>query len=92
MRNGINEMGIPEFMTAAVLTGHGGPEKIVIRDDIPVPKPGTGEVLIKVGACGMNNTDINARIGWYSRSVSSGTDLKGGPDDPVGLEYSPDYR
>ena len=75
-------MGIPEFMTAAVLTGHGGLEKIVIRDDIPVPKPAADEVLIKVGACGMNNTDINTRIGWYSKSVSGGTDSKGGSDDP----------
>lgn len=66
-------MDIPDFMTAAVLTGHGGLEKIIVRNDIPVPEPAADEVLIKVGACGMNNTDINTRIGWYSRSVSSGT-------------------
>ena len=71
-------MVLPNTMTAAVLTGHGGLEKIVVRDDIPVPEPKTNEVLIKVGACGMNNTDINTRIGWYSKSVSNGTTSTGG--------------
>ena len=66
-------MALPKYMTAAVLTGHGGLEKIEVRNDIPVPEPKTNEVLIKVGACGMNNTDINTRIGWYSKSVSNGT-------------------
>ena len=75
-------MDIPEFMTAAVLTGHGGPDKLVIRDNIPVPVPGAHEVLIKVGACGMNNTDINTRIGWYSKSVSGGTNSSGVSEDP----------
>ncbi len=73
-------MNIPEKMTAAVLTGHGGFEKLEIREDVPVPAPGPGEVLIAVGACGMNNTDINTRIGWYSRSVSSGTTSRGGEE------------
>ncbi|MHC4908831.1 MAG: alcohol dehydrogenase family protein, partial [Planctomycetota bacterium] len=39
----------------------------------PVPVPGADEVLIEVAACGMNNTDVNTRVGWYSKSVSSGT-------------------
>ncbi len=73
-------MNIPAKMTAAVLTGHGGFEKLVIRKDVPVPTPGPGEVLIAVGACGMNNTDINTRIGWYSRSVSTGTTTRGGTE------------
>ena len=25
------------------------------------------------GACGMNNTDINTRIGWYAKNVPDGT-------------------
>jgi NADPH:quinone reductase-like Zn-dependent oxidoreductase len=64
-------------MTAAILTGHGGLDKIVVRDDIPRPEPKANEVLIKVGACGINNTDINTRIGWYSKSISSGTTSSG---------------
>lgn len=60
-------------MTAAVLTGHGGFEKLEIRHDWPVPQPKPGEALVRVAACGMNNTDINTRIGWYSDSVEGDT-------------------
>jgi NADPH:quinone reductase-like Zn-dependent oxidoreductase len=56
-----------DLMRAVVLTGHGGIEKLQFRDDIAVPQPKGGEVLIKVGACGMNNTDINTRTAWYDR-------------------------
>ncbi|MCZ6862796.1 MAG: alcohol dehydrogenase family protein [Alphaproteobacteria bacterium] len=64
-------MSIPETMQAVLLTGHGGPEKLVVVDDHPVPVPTSGEVLIEVTACGMNNTDVWVREGAY------GTD-----DDP----------
>ncbi|WMC12270.1 alcohol dehydrogenase family protein [Oceanimonas pelagia] len=64
---------IPETMAGVVLTGHGGPDKLVYRDDLPVPRPGAGEVLIRVGATAINNTDINTRIGWYSKGVTTGT-------------------
>lgn len=73
-------MVFPNTMTAAVLTGHGGLEKLIVRDNIPLPEPKANEVLINVGACGMNNTDINTRIGWYSKSVSNGTTSTGGSD------------
>ncbi len=60
-------------MRAMVLTGHGGLDRLEYRDDVPVPRPGPDEVLIGVRACGMNNTDINTRTGWYSKSVVSAT-------------------
>ncbi|MER8439978.1 alcohol dehydrogenase family protein [Mesorhizobium sp. M1312] len=60
-------------MAGVLLMGHGGFDKFVYRNDIPVPIPGPGEVLIKVAAAGINNTDINTRIGWYSKAVKSGT-------------------
>ncbi|SCA55978.1 Zinc-binding dehydrogenase family protein [Candidatus Terasakiella magnetica] len=63
---------LPSTMSAVVLTGHGGPEKLEYKTDVPVPTPGKNEVLIKVEAAGVNNTDINTRVGWYS---------KGGDDD-----------
>ncbi len=66
-------MMIPKHMRAVVLTGYGGLEKLEYREDWPVPIPEPDEVLIQVGACGMNNTDINTRIGWYSKSVTEGT-------------------
>lgn len=52
-----------ETMRAIFLIAHGGPEALLYRADIPVPEPGTFEVLIKVGAAGINNTDINTRVG-----------------------------
>lgn len=52
-------------MAAVVLTGHGGLEKLEYRTDFTVPRPGVGEVLIRVTACGMNNTDVWVRQGAY---------------------------
>lgn len=56
-------------MRAVVLTGHGGVDKLEVRAEHPVPNVGEAEVLVKVGACGLNNTDINTRTGWYSRDM-----------------------
>ena len=64
---------IPETMHAVQLTGHGGLDRLVYRKDVPVPQPGLGEVLINVAAAGINNTDINTRIGWYSKAVTEAT-------------------
>jgi len=66
-------MTIPRTMTAVLLTGHGGLEKLEYRQDVAVPVPAADEVLIKVAAAGVNNTDINTRIAWYSKSVTSAT-------------------
>lgn len=71
---------IPSQMTAAVLNGHGGLDMIEIRDNVPVPTAGPGEVLIRVAACGMNNTDVNTRTAWYSKAVDDGTTKEGGHD------------
>lgn len=71
-------IALPERMRAVVCTGHGGLDKLVFRDDIVVPRAGVGEVLIAVGACGMNNTDINTRTGWYAKGVTDGTTADGG--------------
>lgn len=65
-------------MAAVLLTGHGGLEKLEYVEDYPTPSPGTGEVLIKVGACGLNNTDINTRTAWYSKNVGEGITDQGG--------------
>lgn len=69
---------LPARMRAVHLTGHGGLEKLEYRTDVATPVPSGGEVLIRVGACGMNNTDINTRTAWYSKSVTQATDA-GGP-------------
>jgi NADPH:quinone reductase-like Zn-dependent oxidoreductase len=45
--------------------GNGGFEQLVYCD-VPMPELDAGEVLVKVLAAGVNNTEINTRIGWYS--------------------------
>jgi NADPH:quinone reductase-like Zn-dependent oxidoreductase len=65
---------IPATMRAMLLTGHGGYDQLELRDDVPVPMPGQGDVLIRIGAAAVNNTDINTRIGWYSKAVAEATD------------------
>lgn len=57
-------------MFGVVMTGNGGFECLEWREDLPMPQAGPGDVLIKVGAAGVNNTDINTRIGWYSKGGS----------------------
>lgn len=70
---------IPETMAAVLLTGHGGYDKLEYCTDVPVPTPGPTEVLIQISASAVNNTDINTRIGWYSKTIESGTN-EGGAD------------
>lgn len=60
-------------MKAVVTTGNGGYDKLDYRD-VPIPELLPGEVLIQVLAAGMNNTEINTRLGWYSDSVTTATD------------------
>jgi len=67
-------MTLPDTMHGVLLVGHGGTDKLVYREDLPVPRPGADEVLIQIAAAGINNTDINTRIGWYSKSVRDDTD------------------
>lgn len=80
-------MTIPAVMRAVLLTGHGGYDKLELRDDAPVPVPGPDDVLIRIGAAAVNNTDINTRIGWYSKAVAEATDagtatgIEGAGDD-----------
>ena len=63
---------LPSTMAAIVLTGHGDLDKLVYRKDFPVPVPASGEVLIQVTACGLNNTDV-----WVRKGAN------GVPEDPV---------
>ena len=64
---------LPSSMRAVVLVGHGGLDMLRYREDWPRPQPQPGEVLIQVQACGLNNTDINTRTGWYAKAVTGGT-------------------
>jgi NADPH:quinone reductase-like Zn-dependent oxidoreductase len=59
-------------MKAVVTTGNGGYDRLEYMN-VPVPKLQAGEVLIEVLAAGVNNTEINTRLGWYSSSVTAST-------------------
>lgn len=75
---------VPKTMKAFVLTGHGDLDKLVLHEDWPTPEPGDDDLLIKIHACGLNNTDVNTRSGWYSRTVVEAT--TGGAHDDVAEE------
>jgi NADPH:quinone reductase-like Zn-dependent oxidoreductase len=52
-------------MKAVLLTGHGGLEKLVYREDVDDPVPGPADVVVRVAAAGVNNTDVWTREGAY---------------------------
>lgn len=68
---------IPLHMHAVQLMGHGGIDQLAYNTNVPVPEIKPDEVLVKVMAAGINNTDINTRIGWYSKSITSDTSAGG---------------
>jgi len=67
-------MTLPQKMSGVVLTGHGGLEMLEWRDDLTVPTPGKGDVIVRVSAAGVNNTDINTRLAWYSKGDGDADD------------------
>src|SRR5262249_22505797 len=55
---------VPEAMTAMAITAAGGPE--VLRPvSVATPRPGPGQVLVKVAAAGVNRPDVAQRMGVY---------------------------
>jgi NADPH:quinone reductase-like Zn-dependent oxidoreductase len=74
------ELGNKPTMKAVVTTGNGGYDKLEYRD-VPIPEPESGEVLVQVLAAGVNNTEINTRLGWYSTSVTVSTEAAAGTED-----------
>eukprot|EP00164_Ancoracysta_twista_P014143 GFYU01022908.1.p1 GENE.GFYU01022908.1~~GFYU01022908.1.p1 ORF type:complete len:363 (-),score=95.06 GFYU01022908.1:140-1228(-) len=64
---------IPTTMKAAVTVGNGDYDKIEYKD-VSVPQLREGEVLVQVAAAGVNNTEINTRLGWYSSSFKGSTE------------------
>lgn len=53
-------MTIPQIMRAAVVRGFGQPLSI---EECPVPRPGHGEVLVRISASGVCHTDLHAADG-----------------------------
>ncbi len=55
---------LPAQMTVVGISKPGGPE-VLVPETRPVPAPGPGEILIKVGAAGVNRPDVAQRSGSY---------------------------
>lgn len=68
----------PKKMSGVALTGHGGPDVLEWRDDLEVPTPGPSDVIVRVRAAGVNNTDINTRTAWYSKGDADSDDASWG--------------
>src|SRR5690349_16661734 len=64
-------MSVPDTMQAVHLTAHGGPE-VLKTVQVPVPEPGAGQVLVRVRAVALNNTDVWTRQGAYGLDGDAG--------------------
>lgn len=58
-------MSLPDTIAAIELDGFGGPE-VLKPGTLPMPRPGPGEILIKVAAAGVNRPDVAQRLGQYN--------------------------
>lgn len=76
----MNSNNVPESMSAVLLTGHGDLSNLEYHEDVSVPRPAPDEVLVKVNACGLNNTDIWTRKAAYGEDDEG---WKGGLDFPI---------
>ncbi|MFJ8753123.1 zinc-binding dehydrogenase [Streptomyces sp. NPDC102441] len=59
-------MTVSETMRAVRIVEHGGPEVLELTE-VAVPAPQAGEVLVRVAAVAVNNTDLWTREGAYGR-------------------------
>ena len=58
---------LPKTMKAAVVHEFGKPLRI---EDVPVPRPGSGQILVKVVASGVCHTDLHAADDdWPAKSA-----------------------
>jgi len=57
-------MTLPATMTAIAISRPGGPD-VLVAEQRPLPRPGPGEILVKVAAAGVNRPDISQREGRY---------------------------
>ena len=65
---------ISKTMKAIILKANGDYDKLEYVTNYPIPTPKENEVLIRVKAAGVNNTDINTRVAWYSKNDSDEND------------------
>ncbi|CAM2893695.1 alcohol dehydrogenase family protein [Pseudoalteromonas distincta] len=65
---------LPTTMQGVQLTGHGDFSMLKYAANIALPTLGADDVLIKVMAAGVNNTDLNTRTAWYSKQDEGSED------------------
>ena len=63
-------------MLAIRISANGGPE-VLSPTDVPTPSPGSGDILIRHGACGLNYIDIYQRSGLYPMPLPATLGLEG---------------
>ena len=56
---------VPDHMTAISIEGGKGPASALHPVQVETPRPGAGEVLIRVRAAGVNRPDLLQRLGFY---------------------------
>src|SRR5919106_6938487 len=54
-----------ETITKAIRVHENGGPEVLSVEDVPVPTPSEGEVLVKLEAVGVNFIDVNQRSGAY---------------------------
>jgi alcohol dehydrogenase len=68
-------------LRAIVIREHGGREQLQLEHDVPTPRAGAGEVVVRVHACGLNHLDIFVRRGMPGKRTRlpfiSGGDIAG---------------
>ena len=64
-------MTLPARMTVIGIKEPGGPE-VLVPEQRDVPKPGKGEILVKVAAAGVNRPDVRQRQGSYPPPKGAG--------------------
>ena len=63
-------MSLPTTMRALQQTSLRGPQDMHLVTDAPVPRPGPGEVLIRVSAAGVNFADVSKAHGTFARGTA----------------------
>lgn len=67
---------LPQKMTQVAIKGGGGGPDVLVPELVDLPKPGDGEVLIKLHAAGVNRPDVLQRQGNYPPPPGA-TDIPG---------------